>query len=98
MGFITPRHKAHMPPPQLVIWFFTVIGSAGVRGCVKCCIVISGLAGGGVAYEGRLICSFRASNSLADEGILLQMGVVRIDSISKYGSIPVFRALPSVFI
>ena len=43
------------------------------------------------------ICSFRPSNSLAGEGILSLMGVARIDSIAKYGSIPVFRALSSVF-
>ena len=53
--------------------------------------------GGGVAYEGMLIRSFRPSNSLAGEGILSLMRVARIDSIAKYGSIPVFRALSSVF-
>ena len=31
------------------------------------------------------------------QGILSLMGVARIDSIVKYGSIPVFRALLSVF-
>ena len=48
-------------------------------------------------YESMLICSFRPSNSLAGEGILTLMGVARIKSIAKYGLIPVFRALSSVF-
>ena len=52
---------------------------------------------GGVAYEGMLICSFRSSNSLSGECILSLMGVAHIDSIAKYGSIPVFRAFSSVF-
>ena len=52
---------------------------------------------GGVAYKGMLICSFRSSNSLDGEGILSLIGVSRIDSIAKYGSIPVFRVLTSVF-
>ena len=46
---------------------------------------------GGVAYEGMLIYSFRPSNSLDGEGILSLMGVARIDSIAKYGSIPFFH-------
>ena len=52
---------------------------------------------GGVAYEGMLICSFRPSNSLAGEGILSLIWVAHIDSIVKYGSISVFRALSSIF-
>ena len=52
---------------------------------------------GGVRYARMLICSFRSSNSSAGDGILSLMGVARIDSIAKYGSIPIFRALSSVF-
>ena len=52
---------------------------------------------GGVAYGDMLSCSFRPSISLAGEGILALMVMAHIDSIAKYGSIPVFRALSSIF-
>ena len=50
-----------------------------------------------MTYEGRLICSFRPSSNSAGEGSLSLMGVARIESIAKYGSTPLFRALSSVF-